>query len=216
MKLYNMNLSNFATRCRIVIYEKGCPVEIAPIPGGDLKSPEYLMIYPMGKTPSLDADGMIIGESEVISEYLEEKFPTKALMPKTPEARAKVRSFSRFHDLYLEPPGRAMFGQLDPKTRDTKLVAEKLAELNTRLDQLERMLSDGGYAADPDFTLADCSLAPTMFFFASLLPVLGSKPVSEGRPRLARWWQLVQTRPTVKKALAEMAEALAEFQRQGR
>jgi len=128
MKLYNMNLSNYASKCRIAIYEKGCPVEIAPIPGGDLKSPEYLKIYPMGKTPALDADGMIIGESEIINEYLEEKFPTPALLPKSPEARARVRGFTRFHDLFLEPPGRAMFGQLDPKTRDAKLVAEKLAE----------------------------------------------------------------------------------------
>src|SRR5271157_3407221 len=90
MKLYNMNLSNFASKCRIAIYEKGCPVEIVPIPGNDLKSPEYLKIYPMGKTPALDADGMIIGESEIINEYLEDKFPTPPLLPKSPEARARV------------------------------------------------------------------------------------------------------------------------------
>ena len=33
MKLYNMNLSNFATKSRIVVYEKGANVELAPIPG---------------------------------------------------------------------------------------------------------------------------------------------------------------------------------------
>ena len=210
MKLYNLNLSNYASKCRIAIYEKGCPVEIAPIPGGDLKSPEYLKIYPMGKTPALDADGMIIGESEIINEYLEEKFPTPALLPKSPEARARVRGFTRFHDLFLEPPGRAMFGQLDPKTRDARLVAEKLAELNTRLDQLEKMLSDGAFAAGPDFTLADCALAPTMFYLANLLPMLGAKPALEGRPKLARWWANVQERPSVKKVLGEMSAALAE------
>jgi glutathione S-transferase len=213
MKLYNLNLSNFASKCRIAIYEKGCPVEIVPIPGGDLTSPEYLRIYPLGKTPSLDGDGMILGESEIINEYLEEKFPTPPLMPKSPEARARVRSFGRFHDLYLEPPGRALFGQLDPKTRDAKLVAEKLTEITTRLDQLEKMLSDGGFAAGPDFTLADCAIAPTMFFFTSLLPILGAKPVAEGRPKIARWWTQVQTRPSVKKVIGEMAEALAERQR---
>jgi glutathione S-transferase len=213
MKLYNANLSNFATKCRIAIYDKGCPVEIAAIPGGELKSPEYLKIYPMGKTPSLETDGMIIGESEVINEYLEEKFPTPALLPKSPEARAKVRSFSRFHDLYLEPPLRALFPQMNPKTRDNKVVADKLAEAATRLDQLEKMLSDGAFAAGPDFTLADCALAPTLFFVINLLPMFGAKPPLEGRPKLARWWAHVQTRPSVKKALAEMAEALAARQR---
>lgn len=213
MKLYNMNLSNFASKSRIAIYDKGCPVEIVPIPGNDLKSPEYLRIYPMGKTPALDADGMIIGESEVINEYLEDKFPTPPLLPKSPEARAKVRSLTRFHDLYLEPPLRALFPQLNPKTRDAKLVAEKLAETGNRFDQLERMLSDGGFAAGPDFTFADCALAPTMFFAINLTPAFGAKPPLEGHPKLARWWSQVQTRPSVKKALAEMAEALAAMQR---
>ncbi|MGA9721355.1 MAG: glutathione S-transferase family protein [Candidatus Binatus sp.] len=214
MKLYNGNMSNFATKCRIAIYEKGCPVEIAPIPGGDFKSPEYLKIYPMGKTPSLDADGMIIGESEVINEYLEEKFPTPALLPKSPEARARVRTLTRFHDLYLDPPLRALFSQIDPKTRDAKIVAEKLAESTTRFDQLEKMLSDGGFAYGADFTFADCALAPTMVFATNMLAFFGAKSVLEGRPKLARWWNQVQTRPSVKKALGEMTEAIAEFRRQ--
>src|SRR5437879_5558094 len=126
MKLYNANLSNFASKCRLAIYEKGAPVEIVPIPGGDLKSPEYLKIYPMGKTPSLEVDGQILGESEVINEYLEEKFPQKPLLPKDAESRARVRAISRFHDLYLEPPLRALFPQVTAKDKDQKLIAEKL------------------------------------------------------------------------------------------
>ena len=125
MKLYNVNLSNFATKSRLVIYEKGLNIEMVPIPGGGLKSAEYAKINPLGKTPALDADGLLIPESEVINEYLEDKYPTPALMPKSPEGRAKVRIITRFHDLYLEPPLRALFGQLNPKTRDEKLVGEK-------------------------------------------------------------------------------------------
>src|SRR5215475_5713364 len=141
MKLYNTNLSNYASKCRLVIYEKGAAVEIVPIPGGDLKSPEYLKVYPMGKTPCLQADGQMIGESEVINEYLEEKFPAKPLLPKDPEGRAKSRSISRFHDLYLEPPLRALFPQVSAKEKDQALFGEKLGDLKTRLDQLETMLS---------------------------------------------------------------------------
>ena len=44
MKLYNANLSNFASKCRLAIYEKNAPVELVPIPGDDLKSPAYLKI----------------------------------------------------------------------------------------------------------------------------------------------------------------------------
>jgi glutathione S-transferase len=213
MKLYNMNLSNFATKSRIAIYDKGLKIEIVAPPGNDLHSAEYLKINPLGKIPCLDADGVIIPESEVINEYLEEKFPEKPLLPKSPEARAHVRSFTRFHDLYLEPPLRALFGQMNPKTRDEKVVNEKLTEENKRLDELEKMLGEKGFAAGAEFTLADCALAPTLFFAVNLLPMFGAKPPLEGRPKLAAWWTHVQTRPSVKKALAEMQEAMAAMQR---
>ncbi len=216
MKLYSMNLSNFATKSRIAIYEKGINVEIVGPPGGNSHSAEYLQINPLGKIPCLDADGLIIPESETINEYLEDKYPTPALLPKSPEGRAKVRLFSRFHDLYLEPPIRALFGQMNPKTRDQKLVEEKLGDITKRLDQLEKMLGDGGFAAGSEFTLADCALAPTMFFATNLLPAFGAKPALEGRPKLAAWWNKVQMRPAVKKGLGEMAEAMAAMQRGGR
>jgi glutathione S-transferase len=216
MKLYNMNLSNFSTKSRIVVYEKGANVEIIAPPGG-MKSPEYLKINPLGKIPVLDADGTIIPESEIINEYLEEKFPTPALLPKSPEARAAVRVLTRFHDLYLDPPLRALFGQLNPKSRDEKLVNEKLTELQTRLDHLESLLAEpGNFATGPNFTLADCALAPTIFFITNLLPGFGANAPLEHRPRLAGWWNKVQQRPSVKKALGEMEEAMKAMMGVGR
>jgi glutathione S-transferase len=212
MKLYNMNLSNFASKCRIAIYDKGINVEMAPIPGNDLKSPEYKRINPIGKTPALETDdGVVIAESETINEYLEDKFPKPPLMPATPEGRAHVRSFTRFHDLYLEPPFRALFPHLNPKTRDEKIVNEKLTELNSRLDQLEMMIAADGFAAGSDFSLADCALAPTTFFLTRMLGAFNAKPALEGRPRLAGWWNRVQQRESVRKVLAEMTEALNAF-----
>ncbi len=152
MKLYNANLSNFASKCRLAIYEKN--------------------------------------------------------------AKARARGISRFHDLYLEPPLRALFPQASTKERDQKLIAEKLAELNLRLDQLEAKLSTGPFAIGSAFTFADCALAPTFFFANLMLPMLGSKPFTEGRPKLAAWWSQVQKRPAVEKVLAEQQQALMERMRQ--
>jgi glutathione S-transferase len=212
MKLYNMYLSNFASKCRLAIYEKGARVEIAPIPGGDLKSPEYLRIYPLGKTPSLDADGVIIGESEVINEYLEERFPTPSLLPKDPEGRARSRWTSRFHDLYLEPPLRALFPQVTAAERDSKLVTEKLTEIATRLDQLEAAIG-APYALGNAFALADCSLVPTFFFLNVVPPMLGGKAPHEGRAKIAGWWKNVQDRGAVRKVLGELQQALVDYQK---
>jgi glutathione S-transferase len=105
---------------------------------------------------------------------------------------------------------------MNPQTRDEKVVNDKLTELNTRLDQLEKMLADSGFATGADFTLADCALAPTTFFAVNMLGMFGAKPPLEGRPKLAAWWAHVQTRPSVKKALGEMAEALAAMNRGNR
>ena len=126
-----------------------------------------------------------------------------------------MRIFTRFHDLYLEPPLRALFGQMNPKTRDEKVVGEKVTDLKHRLGQLEMMLADGGFACGADFTLADCALAPTMFFITNLGPAFGVKPF-DGHPKTAAWWTHVQTRPSVKKGLGEMTAALAAMQRGGR
>ena len=90
MKLYNLDLSNFASKTRIALYEKGVAFEKVNPPGG-MGSADYKKINPVGKVPSLQLDnGQVIAESEVINEYLEDKYPEKPLLPKDAEGRAKV------------------------------------------------------------------------------------------------------------------------------
>jgi glutathione S-transferase len=209
MKLYNANLSPYASRVRILIYAKSLPVEIVSPPAA-LGSPEYKKLNPTGKVPALEADGRIIAESEVINEYLEDRFPTPPMRPSEPIARAQMRVLSRFADLYLSPPLTALFGQTNPKTRDAKLVAEKLAEAAQKLDQLEQLVVAGPYAAGPDLTLADCALAPLFFFLTRILPAVGGPSPLAGRPKLARIGETVAKHPAVSKVLAEMGAAMAE------
>jgi glutathione S-transferase len=208
MKLYNLGLSNFASKSRIAIYEKGVNVEFVDPPGG-LGSADYKKINPLGKVPALVLDnGQLIAESELINEYLEDKYPAKPLLPKDAEGRAQVRAFTRFHDLYLEPPMRAVFPKLFGQQLDDKFIQEKITEVNNRLDQLEGKIGNQ-WAAGSTFTLADCALAPTMFFMTTFLPQFESKPPTEGRPKITAWWNRVQEQPSVKKALDEQRAALA-------
>ena len=157
----------------------------------------------------------MIPESEVINEYLEDRFPTPCLRPADPLARARMRTLSRFTDLYLAQHVRALFGQMDPATRDAKLVAEKLAELETRLDQLEQLVVAGPFAAGPELTLADCALCPVFFFLTRLVPALGGKHPLDGRLRLARIGEAVAKHPAVARVLAEQGEAMAQRMQAG-
>ena len=213
MKLYQMNLSNFASKSRIAIYEKGLNVEMVDPPGG-AGSADYKKINPLGKIPALDIGGQLIAESEVINEYLEDKYPENPLLPKDAEGRARVRGVTRFHDLYLEPPLRAVFPKLFGQPLDDKFIQEKMTEVQTRLDQLETALpASGQWAAGDSFTLADAALAPTIFFMVNFLPAFGTKAPTEGRPKLAAWWGRAQERPSVKKVIGEQGAALAAMQK---
>ena len=207
MKLYNLMLSNFASKSRIAIYEKGLNVEMVDPPGG-MGSADYKKVNPLGKVPALVLDdGQLIAESEIINEYLEDKYPQTPLLPKDAEGKAKVRAYTRFHDLYLEPPMRALFPKLFGQNLDDKFIEEKLKEVNSRLDQLDATIG-GPWAAGSAFTLADATLAPTMFFLNTFLPQFGSKGPLEGRSKVAAWWKNVQERPSVKKAIGEQQAAL--------
>jgi len=207
MKLYNLMLSNFASKSRIAIAEKGLNVELVDPPGG-LGSADYKKINPIGKVPALVLDdGQLIAESEIINEYLEDKYPQNPLLPKDAEGKAKVRACTRFHDLYLEPPMRALFPKLFGQNLDDKFIEEKLKEVNSRLDQLDATIGSP-WAAGSAFSLADAALAPTMFFLNTFLPQFGSKGPLEGRSKVAAWWKNVQERPSVKKTIGEQQAAL--------
>lgn len=212
MKLYNMNLSNFASKTRIAIYEKGLNVEMVDPPGG-AGSADYKKVNPLGKIPALEVGGQVIAESEVINEYLEDKYPEKPLLPKDAEGRARVRSVTRFHDLYLEPPLRAVFPKLFGQPLEDKFIQEKMIDVAGRLDQLEAMLPSGQWAASNTFTLADAALAPTIFFMVNFLPAFGAKGPLEGHPKLTSWWGRAQEQPSVKKVIGEQGAALAAMQK---
>jgi glutathione S-transferase len=211
MKLYDSQLSPFAARVRIAIYAKNLPVELVAPPGGT-GTPEYKRINPTGKVPALEVDGQVIAESEVINEYLEDCFPTPALRPADPLARARMRVLSRFGDLYLLPSLGPLFGQMSAATRDAKLIAQHVAELSMRFDQLEQLVV-GPYAAGPELTLADAALATMFFFLARVIPALGGPSPFGGRPKLQKLQDAFDRHPVVAKVLGEMAAAMAEMQK---
>lgn len=210
MKLYNANLSPFTGRCRIAIYAKGLDVELVAPPDGT-SSPAYKKINPTGRIPALEVDGVVVPESDAISEYLEDRFPEPALRPSDALERAQMRAVMRIADNYLVPPLVELFGQLDPGTRDAKLVADRLETLRGYLDVLEQVVDPRPYAVGESLSLADATLFPFFFFATRMLPVLGDKDPLAARAKLARWWSDVQQNEAVAKVNQEMEKALAEY-----
>ncbi|HVB81163.1 MAG TPA: maleylacetoacetate isomerase [Candidatus Binataceae bacterium] len=96
MKLYGYYRSSAAYRVRIALNLKGLEYEYAAVnlakdeAGGD----EYRRINPQAIVPALEDDGAIIPQSMAICEYLEERFPTPAILPRDPVGRARVRAIA--------------------------------------------------------------------------------------------------------------------------
>jgi glutathione S-transferase len=96
--LYDAARCPFCARVRIVLAEKGVPYEPVEI---DLSNrPSWLYEKnPAGKVPVLEEDTLVLPESAVIMEYLEERYPEPALLPSDPAQRALERlRIDRFDD----------------------------------------------------------------------------------------------------------------------
>jgi glutathione S-transferase len=90
LTLYDADRCPYCARVRIVLAEKEVEYETVTI---DLSErPEWIYEKnPLGKVPILEEDTFILPESDVIMQYLEERYPEPALTPADPAARARVR-----------------------------------------------------------------------------------------------------------------------------
>ena len=88
--LYDAARCPYCARARIVLAEKGIPYEAVAV---DLANrPAWLYEKnPAGKVPVLEEDTLVLPESAVIMEYLEERYPEPALLPLDPAPRALER-----------------------------------------------------------------------------------------------------------------------------
>jgi len=98
MKLYTFFRSSASYRVRIALNLKGLRYEQVPIHlrrgGGEQLLPAYKAINPQGLIPTLEDGGHILTQSLAIIEYLEERYPSPALLPRDPAHRATVRSMA--------------------------------------------------------------------------------------------------------------------------
>jgi glutathione S-transferase len=101
--LYHGSTSVCAVKARLTLAEKNLAWdgEVLDLHRGDQHRPEYRKLNPNEVVPTLVHDGRVVIESTLIIEYLDEAFPTPALMPADPYARAQARLWMKKIDDYL-------------------------------------------------------------------------------------------------------------------
>lgn len=195
IKLYDFLSSPNCQRVKVVLEEKKLPYETIPVDlrKKEQKKPEYLKLNPNGKVPVIIDGEIVLYESRIINEYLEDQYPEPPLMPKTPARRAKIRLLIDYALTDLIPPHQRIREQMvkDEKERDPAVMESAKRELIDMLRRFENELGDQPYLAG-DFSLLDAAVIPRFLRLAewNVLP-------DRSLPSLGKWLQRMKDRPSV-------------------
>jgi RNA polymerase-associated protein len=156
MNLYSGTTDPFSHRCRIVLYEKGMDFQVVDV---DLfnKPEDIAIINPYNRVPVLVDRDLILYESNIINEYIDERFPHPQLMPPDPIMRAKARQI--LHTLENE-----LFSHIEALEKNQKAAADK-ARIHVRdqLMQLVPLFAKQKYMLGDEFSMLDVAIAPLLW-----------------------------------------------------
>lgn len=165
MTLFSGDTDVYSHRVRIVLAEKGINVDIVPVDLAQL--PEDLIdLNPYNSVPTLVDRELVLYDSQVIMEYLDERFPHPPLMPVDPVSRANNR-------LMLHRIEADLYCQLDIVLNGAEKAAAKAKkEIRDNLVMVSPIFEQKPYFLSDEFSLVDCALAPLLWRLPALNVVL--------------------------------------------
>ena len=157
MTLFSSPTCFYSHRTRLVLAEKNIRVEVVKVEGADL--PEDLLdLNPYHSVPTLIDRDLVLYDSRVIIEYLDERFPHPPLMPVDPVTRAQFRLA-----LYrIEKDWYSLADQIEAAT-DAKQAARTRKTLEESIVASSEVFGAKRYFLSDEFSLVDCSIAPILW-----------------------------------------------------
>lgn len=198
IQLFGHPFSSYTWKALIGLCEKDIAFDFRKLgPDEPDNGAEFARRWPIGKFPLLVDGERQVMEATSIIEYLDVAFPQSPLIPKDANAALDVRMLDRIFDNYvMTPMQRVVSNALLPESRrDQENVAEAEANLDRIYDWLETHLTGRAWAASPDFSLADCAAAPSLFY-ADWVHRIG-----DARPALTAYRARLLARPSVVRAV---------------
>ena len=157
-------MSSCSWRVRTVLNYKKVKYEYISI---DIKkdedkfSKEYTNISKTNKVPTLVLpNGLPIGESMAICEYLEEKYDINPLYPKDLEYRARIRNICEIVNAGTQPLQNIFVAK---KTSDPKAWTKHWNEYGLKILERELKKTSGKYSFGDTITMADVFLIPQIY-----------------------------------------------------
>jgi len=197
MTLFSKADDPWSHRARIVLAEKGIHVETIDVQDGKL--PEDLLdLNPYHSVPTLIDRDLVLYDSRVIIEYLDERFPHPPLMPVDPVARAQFRVA-----LYrIERDWYDLVRQIeDPSDRKLGQKARKLLK-DGILASTEVFMAKRYFLSD-EFSLVDATIATILW----RLPVWEVELPAQAQA-IAKYADRVFSRPAFRHSLSRIEQEM--------
>lgn len=161
-------------------------------------TPDYLARNPNALVPTLDDEGFVLWESNVIVRYLCARHAERGLYPAELHTRFDAERWMDWQQTTLNPAGRAAFIQLvrtPQEQRDLQVVAASEAAMRPLLARLDAHLAQRPFMAGERLSMADIPIACEMHRWWGL-------PLAHAQhPHLQRWYEGLRQRPAARGAL---------------
>ncbi|WP_158971562.1 stringent starvation protein SspA [Paraglaciecola sp. L3A3] len=191
MTLFSDTLDIYSHQTRIVLAEKGVGVEISYTDPTNL--PEDLLdLNPYGTVPTLVDRELVLYNSHIIMEYLDERFPHPPLMPVYPVSRGQSRlTMHRIQNDWYVLAEKILKAEGDVTTARN--------ELREALLSLAPLFAETPYFMSEEFSLVDCYLAPLLW----RLPALGIELTGTGSKDVRTYMNRIFERASFKASLTD-------------
>ncbi len=215
MKLYGTPISPFVRKVRVALALKGLEYESeGTFPG--TRTPEYLAISPLGKIPAFEDGDVVICDSNVIVEYLEEQYPEIPVRPSNVADRARSRWLEEYAGSMLFTPLAARIF-MERLTRpfqtkvpgDESVVEDSIKNLVPPVfDYVESQLPGEG------FIFGELSVADIAVATATINATYADFQVDAGRwPQVNAHLNLVKAHPAVMEVMGAEEPLIAALHR---
>jgi glutathione S-transferase len=194
LALYAHPLSSFSQKALIALRELGLEFEFRQVsPDHPEASAALRAQSPFGKMPLLLDGDLVLPESTLIVEHLNERAGGGRLLPADPALRMEARLIDRIIDSYIAAPQmKLVTDQFRPPEHSDKFgLDESHALLARSYAWLDARLAGRAWAAGDPFTLADCAAAPMLFYGDWF------HPIPEGHSTLRSYLARLRAHPSV-------------------
>jgi glutathione S-transferase len=196
LTLYAHPFAAYCWKVLIALYENATPFTYRVVE--DMA--ELQSLWPIRKFPLLRDGEATIVESSIIIEYLMRRYPgTTRMIPLNDDAALSVRFMDRFFDNYVTTPYQTLVSDRmrTQNERDAKGVADARKMLDVAYGWLEKQLTPQAWASGSNFSLADCSAAPALFYADWV------HPIGDRFPGVHAYRARVLARPSVARVVDE-------------